>query len=264
MNGIIGGWVMLVGWIAASGSAADPSVDFPRHFGPFRGAFVLREIGGPLSVRFDAPGCAERLPPCSTFKIFNALAGLDCGVLSDEKTTFKWDGKPKSRKELERDHTLASAIQHSVVWYFQEVARRIGEKRMAEYLVANRYGNADLSGGLTTFWLDSSLAISANEQVAFLERLYTGRLSFNRHAMELVRNLLILERGKDWAFSGKTGTGAVKKGVATLGWFVGHVSHGERQFVFAAHIRGKKGLSGARCREIVFAILKDLELVSTP
>jgi beta-lactamase class D len=50
-----------------------------------------------------------------------------------------------------RDHTLASAIRFSVVWYFQEIARRIGAARMQRYVDAFQYGNRDLSGGVDRF-----------------------------------------------------------------------------------------------------------------
>ncbi|WP_369126360.1 penicillin-binding transpeptidase domain-containing protein [Paludifilum halophilum] len=49
----------------------------------------------------------------------------------------------------------------STIWYFQEVARRVGESKEQEFLHVLHYGNRDLSGGLTRFWLQSSLKISS-------------------------------------------------------------------------------------------------------
>jgi len=38
---------------------------------------------------------------------------------------------------------MKSAFRYSVVWYYQELARRVGEKQMKKYLSKNHYGNAD-------------------------------------------------------------------------------------------------------------------------
>lgn len=240
-------------------------VHFAERFKGFEGCFVMRPVGGDWTLRYEDARCAKRLSPCSTFKIFNALAGLDCGVLADGNTAFKWDGKPKSRPEWERDHTLASAIQASVVWYFQKVAEQIGAKRMQQYLAGCDYGNKDMSAGLTTFWLQSSLEISADEQVRFLEKLYGGKLPFSGRAVEILKPLLLVKRGKlpgggAWTFSGKTGSGSTD-GKLTLGWFVGCVESGGRKYVFAANIHAADKAWGAQCRDIVFQILGDLGLV---
>ena len=74
------------------------------------------------------------------------------------------------------DQTLASAMRHSVVWYFQRVATGIGEERMQRELDRIGYGNRDISGGLTRFWLQSSLKISPREQVGLLRALFNGSL----------------------------------------------------------------------------------------
>lgn len=239
---------------------APPGVDFDARFGDFPGCFVLKEIGADWTLRFGDARCAERLAPCSTFKIFNALAALDSGVLDGPDATIPWDGKPKHFKAWQRDHTLATAIRDSVLWYFQEVARRIGLEGMKGYLDRCAYGNRSTAGGVDQFWLDGSLAISANEQADFLERLYADRLPFKPQAMKAVRKMLVLRKGDDWVFSGKTGTGG-RDDRAILGWFVGHVRRGEREYVFALNIRAEEGARGQTARDIAFRILADLNLV---
>ncbi len=243
----------------------DPSmdlskVDFAARFGKFDGCFVIKEVGtGPMRFHKEQD-CKRRLAPCSTFKIFNALAALDAGAVKGPDTLLKWDGTPNRRKECEKDHTLASAIRDSVVWYFQEVARRIGPERMQRYLDGCDYGNRDISAGIDTFWLETSLRISAVEQLRFMERLYTDKLPFTPEAMQAVREMIVLRRGDGWTFSGKTGTGAGGTDGAALGWFVGHIRSGERQFVLVANIRGE-GARGPTLREMAFDTLKDLGLI---
>lgn len=235
------------------------TVNFESRFGKFDGCFLLKEIGQDLTICYNAKRCKEGLSPCSTSKIFNALAALDCGVATGPDMELKWDGKPQSRKELEQDHTLASAIRVSCVWYFQELARRIGPERMQGYLNKAQYGNKDMSGGIDQFWLCSTLKISAEEQVSFLDRLYTNRLPIKPKAMEQVRDMIVVDRSGDWVFSGKTGTGCSAQH-SELGWFVGHLKSGDREFVFAANTKGMDA-GGRATRDIVFSILKDLRLI---
>jgi beta-lactamase class D len=44
-------------------------------------------------------------------------------------------------KSWSQDHTLRSALQNSVYWYYQELARRIGSEGMQFYLDQFEYGN---------------------------------------------------------------------------------------------------------------------------
>ncbi len=114
--------------------------------------------------------------PASTFKIPNAIIGLETGVIKDERQIFKWDGKPRAMKQWESDLTLRNAIQVSAVPVFQQIAREIGEARMQKYLNHFLYGNSNISGGIDKFWLEGQLRISAVNQVTFLESLYLNNL----------------------------------------------------------------------------------------
>ncbi len=267
-------------------------VDFPARFGKYDGCFVIKEVGTGEMLFFNEAGCKVRRSPCSTFKIFNSLAALDCGVVSGPDARLTWDGTPQSRKACEQDHTLSTAIRDSVVWYFQVLARKIGPQRMQKYLDGCEYSNRDISGGIDRFWLGSSFGVSAIEQVRFMERLYQDKLPFKPEVMKTVRELIVLKRGGPasdakredlkkpdaiaikseparvepdgaWTFSGKTGTGLEGTDKPKLGWFVGHVQSGGRQFVFAANARGE-GVMGPDVRDKVFEVLGDLGLVSEP
>lgn len=235
------------------------AVDFAGRFQGFDACFVLKEVGRDVTLTYNAERCRLRLEPCSTFKIFNSLAGLDSGAIAGPDALLKWDGTPQNRKECEKDHTLATAVRDSVLWYFQEVARRIGPDRMKSYLSQSEYGNQDMSTGIDKFWLGNSLTISAEEQLRFMERLYTDKLPFKAGAMAQTREMIVLRKGNGWVFSGKTGTGGSFE-KASLGWFVGHVQSGDRQFVFAANTRGDHAM-GPKTRDMVFAILQDLGLI---
>jgi beta-lactamase class D len=183
-----------------------------------RGTFVLFE---PLQDRYtvaDPARAKQRFLPASTFKIANALIGLEVGSIADENEVFAWDGKARLRPEWERDQTLATGMRQSVVWMFQEVARRTGKGAMREWLERLDYGNRDLSGGIDQFWLQGGLRISAREQVEFLYKLAEGRLPMTQRAQRLVRQALVIEKTRDHTLYAKTGTSGGRDPVA---WWVG-------------------------------------------
>jgi beta-lactamase class D len=201
------------------------------------GCFILREGGATRPLERVGTLCAERVSPCSTFKIPNSLIGLETGVIADEGTVLKWDGVKRSRPEWNRDHTLASAIKVSTVWYYQELARRVGAERMQKLVSAIPYGNADTSSGIDTFWLGRSLRISPDEQAAFLERLRLSTLPFSERSQRIVRDILVQESPGPIVYRGKTGS-CDFDGAPDHGWWVGWVEKDGQATVFAMLVRG--------------------------
>src|SRR5262249_25534922 len=150
------------------------SIEGPAKAGP-HGCFLLYEVGAGEKRRNPADTCTERVAPQSTFKVPHALAALDAGVVTTD-TLIKYDGHATDMPTWRHDHTLGTAMRDSVVWYFQDIARRLGPDREREYLERFQYGNRDSSSGLTTFWLGESLRISPEEQQRFLLDLFGGRI----------------------------------------------------------------------------------------
>jgi beta-lactamase class D len=218
---------LLLLFASLSSQAADTVArpDWKAHFDAVgvRGTFVLFEPARDRFQIWDEARARQRFLPASTFKIPNALIGLEVGSIADENEVFPWDGTPKPRPEWERDQTLASGMRDSTVWMFQEIARRTGKPRMREWLERLDYGNRDLSGGIDLFWLQGGLRISAMEQVAFLHRLAEGRLPMTQRAQRLVRAALVVEKSRGHTLYAKTGTASGRDAVQ---WWVGWI---ERQ-----------------------------------
>lgn len=223
------------------------------HFGRYDAAFVMRSLQTGAEIRYGGPRCQQRVSPCSTFKIPHTLAAVDAGVV-DDKTVFRWDGTCRAVEAWNQDQTLQTAMQHSVVWCYQDIARRMGARRERHYLELFGYGNQDMSGGLEQFWLMSSLTISPVEQVDFLARLYNGTLPVSRQSMEVTRRMLVLERGDHYVLSGKTGTGRRDgENAGMVNWFVGHVATDSDEWVFATNLQGpvKDRLEAARITRLI-------------
>jgi beta-lactamase class D len=215
--------------------------------------------------------CSQALSPCSTFKIPNALIGLQTGVVTGPNDLKKWDGTKRPRKISNQDHTLASAINESIVWYFQQVARDVGEQRMAAWLEKLEYGNRDISGGIDGFWLGSSLKIDAYAQLDLVKSLWHGTLPFEPEKQAQVRDMLILDSELNGILHGKTGgcPGGTEQNPAGHGWFIGWVDWNEpkRQepyaSFFAVNIIGNPK-RGQAAREAAIEILRDLDASRRP
>jgi len=223
-------------------------------FGNPAGCAVLRDLATGEERRGGAL-CDTALSPCSTFKIPNALIGLDAGVMKDEHHRFGWDGKPRQREAWNREMDLAEAMRVSCVPCFQELARTTGLVRMQRKVDAFAYGNRDLSAGIDRFWLGSTLAITPREQVRFLADLWLDRLPVSPTARNTVRRILRQGGGEGWSWSGKTGScGHPDTTKQAHGWFVGEAERGGRRVVFAV-VEQAEGAVGTRSRELARRLL---------
>ncbi len=175
--------------------------------------------------------------PASTFKIPHALIALETGVVADvDKEVIRWDGVPREIEEWNRDHTLRTAMQYSVVPVFQQIANRIGSERMKQFVDAFDYGNRDIGGApLDKFWLEGNLRISALEQIRFLRRFLSEDLPIAKRNLELVKDIIPEEKAEGIDLHAKTGT-QFKDGKPVLGWLVGWAERGDEVAIFAMNI----------------------------
>lgn len=191
--------------------------------------------------------CDKRYPPCSTFKIAISLMGFDAGILINETHPI-WDfrsGYVDWLEQWQQPHNPKLWLTNSCVWYSQIITKKLGKKQFSEYTRRLEYGNQDVSGdkgmdnGLTDCWLSSSLIISPQEQINFLNKLVANTLSVSIDAQEKTKNIMyqeILSNG--WELYGKTGNGPQldadgnKIRDRQVGWFIGFIRKGEKVLTF--------------------------------
>ena len=185
----------------------------------------------------------ERITPCSTFKIPLSLIGYDTKILENKNNPI-WDFKEGYDDYLDSwktSQTPESWMKNSCVWYSRILTQQLGLKRLQDYLSFLRYGNQDLSGGLTTAWLSSSLKISPHEQVIFLQNMIQEKLSISKKAIQITKSLLFIDELMDgWQLFGKTGMGSIKNvdgNNLEIGWFIGWLQKNNTFYVFAYNVR---------------------------
>lgn len=230
-------------------------LDVGEFFSDHDGTFVLRDIKTGKTFVYNQERANTRQTPESTFKVPNALIGLQVKAVRDEYDVKRWDGVKHEFDTWNRDHTLGSAMRESAIWYYQAMARDIGEQRMNDWLQKISYGNANMSGGIDQFWLSSSLEITPLEQVDFMEKLYKEELPFDGSVMKTVKRMMIQEEGDHYTLYGKTGTRLSDLG---LGWFVGFIEVDNRSYAFVTNIDS----TGTKAKNISLDILKKYHFIT--
>lgn len=210
--------------------------DLKKNFDEYKvkGCFVLYDKKADKFVRYNSKHCAERFTPASTFKIPNTLIALETGVMKDENTSIKWDGVKRMRAEWNRDQTLDSAFEYSALWFYQEIARRVGEEKMKNYVNDFEYGNRDVSGSIDEFWLRGNLRISPEEQIVFLRKLNENKLPVSERSINILKKIMLMETGTNYKLFAKTGAG--RNGDKLVGWYVGFVEQNGNVYYFANNI----------------------------
>jgi beta-lactamase class D len=239
-------------------------VDFEKYFqqAGVKGSFVIYNLKKNQYLAYNPKRVNTGFLPASTFKIFNSLVALETGVIKDENQVIKWDGVKREVAEWNQDQTMRSAIKYSAVWFYQELARRIGEKRMQYYMNLANYGNRNISGGIDKFWLEGELRITSKQQIDFLVKLYRNQLPFSRRSINIVKDILINEKTNNYVLRGKTG---IVRGVTQqIGWYVSYIESKNNVNFFAINIDLVKSDDAKARIAITKRILKDMGLLNNP
>ena len=208
--------------------------DWSGCFDGLSGAAVLFNPAEKQCLVYNEQTAGERRSPCSTFKIISSLIGLEKGILIPEHSTRVWSGEVFWNEEWNQDLDFKGAFQSSCVWYFRELVDEIGKDAIQEELKELHYGNCDISDwqgslntnndnpALTGFWIESSLKISAQEQVWVLERIFGKQSPYARKTKDALKDVMLISEQslKGYRVYGKTGMGK-DRGLVVDAWFTG-------------------------------------------
>lgn len=231
-------------------------LNLSSNFGDYTGSFVLYDQSADKWNIYNMEHASTRVSPNSTYKIYDALLGLESGIITPEHSTFTWNGEPCPFESWESDQDLTSAMHNSVNWYFQAIDSQAGFQSVKTFLQTINYGNQNTGTNLNLYWTDFSLKISPIEQVELLQNFYQNNFHFDRKNIQAVKNALLLSTTSSGSLYGKTGTGRVN-GKDVNGWFVGYIESDNNTYYFATNIQAPSNATGSQATEITETILSD-------
>jgi beta-lactamase class D len=229
---------------------------FDRH--GVAGCFLVYDLSTKSYLGHNLKRAKQGFPPASTFKLFNSLAALESVVIENTDTRLNWDGVDRGNANWNRDQSLAEAFNFSTLWFYQEIARRIGKIQMRKFVERAKYGNRDIGNLIDRFWLDDgSLRITAKQQIEFLVRLHKYDLPFSPENIDAVKKMSILERTNAYILRGKMGSATAHE----VAWLVGYVERGDNAYFFAMNIDTPRNEDAAARIAITQDILRELRLI---
>ncbi|WP_349667766.1 BlaR1 family beta-lactam sensor/signal transducer [Lacrimispora sp.] len=231
-------------------------LDLDSCFYGYEGSFVLYGVNSHQYYIYNQKAGTTRISPDSTYKIYSALCALEQGVITPDSSYMKWDGSAFPFEAWNQDQNLNTAMSRSVNWYFKSLDEKSGISALKSCIGRLEYGNQDLSGGIGSYWLESSLKISPVEQVVLLSRLCQGTLPFQPDHIKAVKDSLYISASQGVSLYGKTGTGNIN-GKDVNGWFIGFVQSKDDTYVFSTNIQSDHSANGRNAAAITLDILEN-------
>ena len=216
----------------------------------------------------DSIDAIKETLPASTFKILNSLIALEYKAVKDENEVLKWDEVERTIGGVKmtawnKDTDLKTAFKNSTVWFYVELANRLGRKKYEEILPKCKYGNHNFSEKGTDFWNYGEFAVSPVNQIEFLVNLYENKLPFSTQTMEKVKEIMISEQTEKGTFRDKTGW--TDRHGKDIGWWVGYLETKENIWFFATRLSKNADLNNPNFakarREITKQLLKQINAI---
>ena len=224
--------------VLATGSTYnDPDIAEIMKKNNMQGTMIIASEDNQIIYSYNIKRANTRLSPASTFKIANSIIAIEEGVLKDQNEIIKWDGKKRLLDAWNKDQNLKTAFRSSCVWFYQELAKRIGKDKYLQYLKKLDYGNHLLGKDVTTFWLageGADLKITPLEQINFLQRIYQENLPISARSYDVLKDIMLEESTSSYQIYSKTGA-AIQNWIGH-GWYVGYVTSKGKVWFFATNI----------------------------
>lgn len=196
--------------------------------------------------------------PASTFKMLNALIGIENGLTTPDEV-YKWRGEKRLFPTWEKDMTLTQAMTASAVPVYQELARRIGLNRMQNEVKRIGFGNSNIGNKVDDFWLVGPLKITPQQEAEFAYELANNRLPVSSASQEKVQTMMFNEEVNGNKVYAKSGWGWDVE--TQVGWLTGWVVKPNGKIVaFSLNMEMRKEIAAKR-KEIAYQSLKQLGIL---
>lgn len=246
---------------AAPLSYDDPDILHVMQEHGVEGTLIIASEDSLITYICNSARASTCLCPASTFKIANSIIAIEEGVLKDQYEMVKWDGQKHFLEAWNQDQNLKSAFKASCVWFYQELAQKIGHERYLKYFERWDYGNCLTGENITTFWLEGGgdLAITPLEQIHFLQKIYHQKLPISFRTYAILQEIMLEEVSADHKIYSKTG--AATKNWVGHGWYVGYITSQKQTWFFVTNIliNGIEDLS--KRKAVTMAALKRKNII---
>ena len=231
------------------------------------GTIVFLDLSSKKKIIYGSNLANIRTTPCSTFKIWNTLIGIENNQINSENDSFYiWDGITRAYPDWNKNLNLHEAFQFSCVPAYQILANKIGQNNMKIWIDKINYGDKDISSGLDIFWLPrpnkKSIKISPIEQASLIKKLVNNQLNFSDKSKQILKKIMLFKTTENGTLFGKTGSGQNIDNIPdnNIGWYVGYIISNNGKYAFACLISGKD-VAGKNARELVEKILIESNLL---
>lgn len=224
-----------------------------------KGTIIISSLDSATEYLYNKARSEKRFLPASTFKIPNTLIALDEGAVANAQEILKWDGKDTGWPAWNKDQSIETAFPISCVWFYQELAKRVGNAKYLSHLEKLQYGNRMTGADVATFWLEGDLKISAREQVVFLKKLYREQLPYSKEHQHVVKKIMIVDETPQYIIRAKTGW--TTQDNQQIGWYVGYVTTEKQVWFFATNIDINEKSDVTYRKEITQEALKSKGLI---
>ena len=201
-----------------------------------RGTMIISSLNNQTAYIYNTYRANLGLSPASTFKITNSIIAINEGVLKDQYVIIKWDKKQRFLQSWNKDQNLKSSFQSSCVWFYQELAKKIGKEKYLQYFDQLDYGNRLLGRDITTFWLGDKgdLKITPLEQIEFLRKIYKKQLPISMRTYDILQDIMLEEETSNYKIYSKSG--AATKNWRGHGWYIGYITTKHKVWFFVTNI----------------------------
>lgn len=191
------------------------------------GTFVLQQIASddpPLVYNIDRSRVAH--PPAETFRPLANLILLHTDTVASLDTEFTWDRKGPYVQDWDRTHSIRSGSEPdtNAEWLYVQTIDDAGLTPMGVWVQRAEYGNQNVGTREgASFWMDGTLVITANQQVAFMELLFSENHPFDHYSALDAKSLFRTEEGDGWTLRYVLGRVPGQRTADKVGWLVGAV-----------------------------------------
>lgn len=268
--------ILLSVLLLSSVPAFSKTINYKKYYNNSVGCFILYDVNKNKTItEYKTELCSKPTPPNSTFKIPLSIMGFDKNLLTDASHP-SWEFKKEylrngvqewMPKQWQENVTPKLWLQYSVVWYSERLVEKIGLDEINTYLEKFSYGNKNFNGltsdkeKLLIPWIDSSLEITAYQQLEFMKKFLKNELPVAKHAIEKTKEILQLEHNDTKSrLYGKSGAGYLENRIAH-GWFIGWLEKDNKQYIFISQIKDKSShgkMNSVIAKKNAFEFLKQL------